>query len=365
MKNRSSLVLAVLFLLGVGAWVGSAAWRTSAGSGHRAEAAAAALVLLFAIGLVVHIGLVQYQVRTLKQSVDKGAGADEDAVDANIQFRRRGLKAAIVGADGRVSTSKTQVFLWTAFLVAGFVYLLILVRSYSGGTLFTNAITTNWRPEYLVLIGLPVAAATIASGAVKGSNNGLGPVSTADAKTVAAAPKADPTSVTADTSLNDNAVKVLSSSTKVYSRDPVGGDVNGILPGLAELITDETGALAWPDLQYVVFTLITLATFCAQILANPTNGLPPVPAALLTLMGVSSTGYVANKVVQVQGKVPTADPDPAPAAAPEQAAPAPAPEQAAPAPAPEQAAPAPAAEQAAPAPAAEQADQVADPNKAR
>jgi hypothetical protein len=98
--------------------------------------------------------------------------------------------------------------------------------------------------------------------------------------------------------------------------------VNGILPGLAELITDETGALAWPDLQYVVFTLITLATFCAQILANPTDGLPPVPAALLTLMGVSSTGYVANKVVQVQGKVPTADPAPAPAA--EQAAPAPA-----------------------------------------
>jgi hypothetical protein len=108
----------------------------------------------------------------------------------------------------------------------------------------------------------------------------------------------------------------------------------------------------------VVFTLITLATFCAQILANPTNGLPPVPAALLTLMGVSSTGYVANKVVQVQGKVPTADPDPALAAAPEQAAPAAAAEQAAPAPAAEQAAPA-------PAPAAEQSDQVADPNKAR
>jgi hypothetical protein len=311
-NRQSTLVGSVLVLVGVGVWVGFASWRTSVSPGHRAEAAVAALALLFAIGLVVHVGLVRYQAGTVKPPVDKDG--NPDAVAVNVQFRRRGLKAAVVGADGRVSTSKTQVFLWTAFLVAAFVYLLILVRSYSGGTLFTNAITTNWRPEYLVLIGLPVAAATIASGAVKGSNNGLGPVSTADAKTVAAAPKDNPTSVTASTSLNDNAVKVLSGATKVYSRDPVGQGVNGILPGLAELITDETGTLAWPDLQYVVFTLITLATFCAQILANPTNGLPPVPAALLTLMGVSSTGYVANKVVQVQGNVPAKNPDPQPAA---------------------------------------------------
>jgi hypothetical protein len=320
MNRRSTLLGAVLVLVGVAVWVGFASWRTSVGSGHRAEAVVAALALMFAIGLVVHVGLVQYQAGTVKPPVNKDGSTD--AVAANIQFRRRGLKAAIVGADGRVSTSKTQVFLWTAFLVAAFVYLLILIRSYSGGTLFTNAITTNWRPEYLVLIGLPVAAATIASGAVKGSNGGLGPVSTDDAKKVAAAPKADPTSVADDTSLNANAVTVLSSSAKVYSRDPLGAGVKGIRAGLAELITDDTGTLAWPDLQYVVFTLITLATFCAQILANPTNGLPPVPAALLTLMGVSSTGYVANKVVQVQGNVPTKDPDPpaAPAAAPAPAA---------------------------------------------
>jgi hypothetical protein len=315
-NRQSTLLGAVLVLVGVCVWVGFAAWRTSVGSGHRAEAALAALALLFAIGLVVHISLVQYQAGTVAPPVNKDGSPD--AIGANVQFRRRGLKAAIVGADGRVSTSKTQVFLWTAFLVAAFVYLLILLRSYSGGTLFTNAITTNWRPEYLVLIGLPVAAATIASGAVKGSNGGLGPVSKDDAKTVAAAPKDDPTSVADQTTLNANAVTVLSSSVKVYSRDPVGAGVKGIRAGLAELITDETGTLAWPDLQYVVFTLITLATFCAQILANPTNGLPPVPAALLTLMGVSSTGYVANKVVQVQGTVPTKDPTaatPAPSAA--------------------------------------------------
>jgi hypothetical protein len=287
--------------LAVGVWVGFAADEASTSSGHRADAAGAAVVLVIAIGLVVHFGLLEYQARILKDPASKVAAHDNSA--DNVQFRRSGLKAAIVGADGRVSTSKTQVFLWTAFLVAAFVYLLILVRSYAGGTLFTNAITTNWRPEYLVLVGLPVAAATIASGAVKSSNGGLGPLSTADTQKIATA--ADPANATG-TSLNDKAVRVVSQSDKVYSRDPVPEGVNGITTGLAELVTDETGTLAWPDLQYVVFTLITLATFCAQILSSPTGGLPPVPAALLTLMGVSSTGYAANKVVQVQGKVPTA-----------------------------------------------------------
>src|ERR1700685_594634 len=99
LASRWSLASAILVLLGVSVWVGFAAWRTSAASSHRAEAAVAALVLVFAIGLVVHIGLLQYQADILGQSVNKATGSDD--VDENIRFRRRGLKAAIVGADGR------------------------------------------------------------------------------------------------------------------------------------------------------------------------------------------------------------------------------------------------------------------------
>ncbi len=86
-----------------------------------------------------------------------------------------------------MSTSKTQVCLWTAFLIAAFVYLLVLTRSYPGGTLFSSAVSTNWRPEYLVLIGLPVAAATVAKATVAGSNGRVGPVSADDLKTIQAA----------------------------------------------------------------------------------------------------------------------------------------------------------------------------------
>ena len=57
------------------------------------------------------------------------------------------------------------------------------------------------------------------------------------------------------------------------------------------------------DLQYVVFTLITVVYFAAPVLAQPAKGLPAVPAALLTLMGVSASGYAAKKVVDTQGSV--------------------------------------------------------------
>ena len=46
--------------------------------------------------------------------------------------------------------------------------------------------------------------------------------------------------------------------------------------------------------------MITLAYFAIQFLARPADGLPAVPAALLTLMGVSASGYAANKIVQTK-----------------------------------------------------------------
>jgi hypothetical protein len=78
--------------------------------------------------------------------------------------------------------------------------------------------------------------------------------------------------------------------------------VKGFIAGVAELITADDRTVAWADMQYVVFTLITLVFFVVQILAQPGQGLPPVPAALLTLMGVSASGYTASKIVETKGK---------------------------------------------------------------
>jgi hypothetical protein len=157
--------------------------------------------------------------------------------------------------------------------------LLLLARAYPRGNLFSGAVTTNWRPEYLVLLGLPVAAATTAKAAVVTANSGRGPL---DSSSAAKAQGLD----------------------RAYVRAPVPEEARGFWTGVAELLTGDDGAVAWADLQYVVFTLITLACFAAQFLARPADGLPPVPAALLTLMGVSASAYTANKIVNTKGTAP-------------------------------------------------------------
>ena len=88
---------------------------------------------------------------------------------------------------------------------------------------------------------------------------------------------------------------------RAYVRAPVPDEARGFWTGVAELLTGDDGAVAWADLQYVVFTLITLTYFAAQFLARPADGLPPVPAALLTLIGVSASTYTANKIVNTRG----------------------------------------------------------------
>jgi hypothetical protein len=206
-------------------------------------------------------------------------------LSAKLPFRSRGLKAAVIGKDLRASTSKTQVVLWTAAVVWALVDLLLLARAYSGGGLFTYAVT-NWRPEYLVLLGLPVAAAATAKAVVAGANSGQGPATS------------DPNSM-AKIASTLNVTGALNVK-RVYVRDPARPDEKGFFAGVAELFTGDDNAVDWGDLQYVVFTLITLAYFVIQFLARPADGLPAVPAALLTLMGVSASGYAANKIVQTK-----------------------------------------------------------------
>lgn len=268
--------LAALAAVALAAWASVVVARgTHLSAAHRAQAAGAALLVVLAAALVAQAILVWYQERVgkLPERTDR---------TQNLAFRRRGLKSAIMGMDGRASTSKTQVVLWTVAVVWALVDLLLLTRAYSSVNLLAGAVGKNWRPEYLVLLGLPVAAATAAKAAVASTNAGNGPARSGSSP--------------------DTATKL--GVDRVYERDHVDNQVRGFGMGIAELFTGDDDMVAWADLQYVVFTLITLVYFAAQFLARPADGLPPVPAALLTLMGVSASGYVANKVVNTRGAKP-------------------------------------------------------------
>jgi hypothetical protein len=271
-------LVAILFTAGA-AWASYAVARGTAFSpAHRAAVAWTGLLVVVALALLAQAILRAYQ----SQSGEPSADSDP------VMFRRRGMKAAVMGQDGRASTSKTQVALWTGAVVWALVDLLLLARAYPGGNPFANAVTTNWRPEYLVLLGLPVAAATTAKAVVASANSRRGPVSSSDK-----APRQDHL------------------AGRVYVRPPLSKDAKGVLTGVAELLTGDDDAVAWADLQYVVFTLITLTYFVVQFLARPADGLPPVPAALLTLMGVSAGTYTANKVVNTRGTSASVTPVPA------------------------------------------------------
>ena len=265
-------IFAILLLAVAVLWSVVAAGGTAFSHPHRLSAAGAALLDVAALALLAHAILLWYQSGI---STWPAAGSAQET----LSYRRRGLKAAVIGQDGRASTSKTQVVLWTGAVVWALIDLLLLARAYPGGNLFTSAVSTNWRPEYLVLLGLPVAAAATAKAVVSGSNNGQGPLTDSQH---AAMPDA---------------------AARVYKREPVDAGVKGFAAGVAELMTADDRTVAWADFQYVVFTLITLVYFLVQVLAQPQHGLPPVPAALLTLMGVSASGYTASKIVETKGAV--------------------------------------------------------------
>jgi hypothetical protein len=253
------------------AWSFVVAWGTAFSHAHRLSAAGSALLDVVALATLAHVILLWY-----RSGIESGPTADAGQVALNA--RRRGLKTVVIGQDGRASTSKVQVMLWTGAVVWALIDLLLLARTYPGRSLFTAAVSGNWRLECLVLLGVPVVAAAIAKVAVSGSNGGKGPVKSSD-PAVVPGPQA----------------------ARVYVRDPVSAGAKGIIVGVAEVMTADDRTVAWADMQYVVFSLLTLVYFLVQVLAQPRHGLP---AVLLTLIGVSASGYIAAKIVETRGEVP-------------------------------------------------------------
>jgi hypothetical protein len=193
------------------------------------------------------------------------------------------LPTVILGKDGRTSTSKTFVFLWTLLVGWALVSLLIAgelthQRACTGGATesavklctkqhndiallqlgWLHFIHVGLLGSYLVLLGIPAAAAVAAKG------------------------------ITQTKLANASIVK----PTYIGS---TGAD--GIGPRLAQIFSADDETTDIGDFQYVIFNLITAVYFVVKFVKPSGAGLPTIPDTLLGLTGVSASLYVAKKAV--------------------------------------------------------------------
>ncbi len=160
---------------------------------------------------------------------------------------RRGLLALIIGQDGRVSTSKLQVVLWT---YAVFFSLLLLLFFPTGLGKFTK---NGLQAEYLILLGSPAAAAILAK--------------TFTTAQVASGTVAKPEA----------------------EEDP------GLAEGAAQAVSNDEGRTDLFDFQYLLFNVVALLYFFWKFLPEPNEGLPNLPQTLVALTGVAAAGYATKK----------------------------------------------------------------------
>jgi hypothetical protein len=160
--------------------------------------------------------------------------------------RPRPFVDSIAGLDGRWSTSKAGVVLWTAAI--WFAFLAILFHTHGDG--IKHAVLKS---EYFVVLGIPAAAAVAAKGITMN--------------------------------------KIGSGEVDKPQREGEGNPVDGF----AQIVTDDKGRTDLLDFQYFGFNLILLGFFWLQFFGNPDIGLPNLPDTLLALTGVSAASYVAKK----------------------------------------------------------------------
>ncbi|WAU78313.1 IPT/TIG domain-containing protein (plasmid) [Streptomyces sp. Qhu-G9] len=174
---------------------------------------------------------------------------------------KSGLVTLFVGADLRASTSKFQYVAWT-FLI-GFVLAYIAARSSTAGTPFAcktespGASTKNCVPPehwdtYLLLLGVPAAAAVVTKGitAYKVANG-----------------------IVQKTEATENA---------------------GVNP--ADLARDDHGNADLADIQYLLFNMIAVAYVAAVFVGRGT--LPTIPPLLVGLTSTAAGAFVLNKSLQ-------------------------------------------------------------------
>jgi len=212
--------------------------------------------------------------------------------DGNPNRSKYGFVDVVIGADGRVSTSKTVVYVWTFVFASALVIMTSLtVFGYLKPQLAFRT-GSNW-DAYLLLLGGPFASAVLAKGIVSYQT------------------QQDPASKSGTSAAAGTANKMSTS---------VAGQ-----PSATDIVNGDSGTPSVVDIQYSIFSLVATLYFAGRFVFNldkyaagvasashPTF-LPQIPSALLGLTSLAALTYVGNKAVQTQGlRLVSFSPSPAP-----------------------------------------------------
>jgi hypothetical protein len=159
-----------------------------------------------------------------------------------------GAFSALIGTDGRTSTSKTQAGLWTVVLAWAIAFLL-------GRHLFEHQPLARVLPQdtwdqYLLVLGGPFAAAVLAKGIV-----------------------------------------TYQLSNGKLTKETVGPDAATI----SQVLQNDANQTSLADSQYFLFNLVAIVYFLVQIARQPV--LPTMPAVLLATTSGAAALYVGYKAV--------------------------------------------------------------------
>ena len=214
-----------------------------------------------------------------------------DVAQLGRRLQRWGSASVLLGADGRVSTSKSSMWLWTLGLAYAILYL-TGVRIFDARTTSDIFGSGTW-DDYLILVGGPFAAGVLAKYTV------VSQVSSGAMKSVVPE-TANPTAVGVQAAM----------ATQGTSDGGTAGQ--GRSTGLSDVVSNDDGGLDLVDAQYFVFNLVAFAYAAGVFLAHNFDAhitaasgqkyaLPAIPGVLLALTGASAATYVAHKAVQVSG----------------------------------------------------------------
>jgi hypothetical protein len=219
-------------------------------------AAGVLIVLLVVLAFVA--GAARSRLSANGETAPDGSPADEATRGTGATLRTGQVQRAgsgrprqphpfwyvVLGADNRVSTSKTQFALWTLALAYALLVIAFHDAVYPPGSL---------DPRYLLLLGFPAGAAVSAKAITTGQ---------------------------------------IANGTA--SKDPV--PFTGKTPGaaLSDIVSNDQGNLDLGDAQYFLFNLVALTAFFIAFFHSPVS-LPVLPDTLVGLTSASAAAYVAKK----------------------------------------------------------------------